>query len=350
MRSSLFLLVLLVLAAAWARSAAAGPSSPLYLALGDSLAAGVGASEPAQTGYVGLVFDALRTEPSSPYSEADLALLNLGDPGETTTSIEASGGQLEKALAEIESRKDDSIPGNEVAVITIDIGANDFIPLVQGESPCLPNPLAEACQKAAVSALDTFRTNFGDIMRRLRTAAGPEVEIVALGLYNPLSGTGGPFDAVGDAAVGLFNSTVATAVADPDIQAGLVDVFVLFVGRGPQLTHIAELPPDIHPNDSGHYLMAQATVRALGLPPDAVATPASGAPALRTPTPTSSPRPPASPSTVSPTATALALPSAGGDGDDDTPWALYIGLVVGGVVVVATGLVLLARRRAARGR
>ena len=61
----------------------------------------------------------------------------------------ASGGQMDKALAEIESRRDDSIAGNEVVVITIDIGANDFIPLVLGDSPCLPNPLADACQDAA---------------------------------------------------------------------------------------------------------------------------------------------------------------------------------------------------------
>ena len=59
----------------------ARPAVPLYLALGDSLAAGVGASEPAQTGYVGLVFDALRTEPASPYRESGLTLLNLGVSG-----------------------------------------------------------------------------------------------------------------------------------------------------------------------------------------------------------------------------------------------------------------------------
>ena len=316
MRGPLLLLALLLLGVAWAGDAAASPSSPSYLALGDSLAAGVGASEPAQAGYVGLVFDALRTEPASPYREGDLTLLNLGDPGETTTSIQASGGQLEKALAEIESRKDDSVAENEVAVITIDIGANDFIPLVQGESPCLPNPLADACQEAAMSALTTFRTNFTDIMRRLRAAGGPEVEIVALGLYNPLSRTGGPFDAVGDAAVELFNSTAAAAAADSEIQARMADVFALFDGRGSELSHIEELPPDVHPNDSGHYLMAQAVVMALGLPADAVAAP----------------------------------PDAGGDGDDDTPWVLYVGLVVGSVVAVAGGLVVLARRRATRGQ
>jgi acyl-CoA thioesterase I len=314
-RSSLLLLALLVLPVAWVGSAAAGPSSPLYLALGDSLAAGVGASEPAQTGYVGLVFEALRTDPASPYREAELTLLNLGDPGETTTSIQASDGQLETALAEIERRKNDGTAGNETAVITIDIGANDFLPLVQGQSPCLPNPLAPACQKAAMSALTTFQANFTDIMRRLRAAAGPEVEIVALGLYNPLSGSGGPFGAVGDAAVELFNSTAAAAAADPNIQARMADVFALFDERGPELSHIADLPPDVHPNDSGHYLMAQAVVMALGLPADAVAAP----------------------------------PDAGGDGDDDTPWVLYIGLVVGGVAVVAMGLVVLARWRAPRG-
>jgi acyl-CoA thioesterase-1 len=331
-RSLLLLLALLLLGVAWTGGAGAAPGSPLYLALGDSLAAGVGASEPAQTGYVGLVFDVLRTELTSPYRESGLALLNLGDPGETTTLMLAAGGQMDKALAEIESRRDDGIAGNEVAVITIDIGANDFIPLVQGDSPCLPNPLADACQEAAVSALATFEFNFTDIMHRLRAAAGPDVEIVALGLYNPLSGTGGPFDAVGDTAVGLFNNTVSVVVGASDIQAGLADVFPLFQGRGSELTHIAELPPDVHPNDSGHYLMAQAVVVALGLPAGAVATPPSGAPPQ---------------ATTTPTPTVAVLPAAGGD-SDDTPWALYVGLAVGvvGVLVVATGLVVLARQRA----
>jgi acyl-CoA thioesterase-1 len=338
------LLALLLLGVAWAGDATASQGSPLYLALGDSLAAGVGASEPAETGYVGLVYDALRTEPASPYSESGLILLNLGDPGETTTSMLVSGGQMDQALAEIEGRKDDGIAGNEVAVITIDIGANDFIPLVLGDSPCLPNPLAEACTQAAASALTTFRSNFADIMRRLRAAAGPEVEIVAVGLYNPLSGSGGPFDAVGDAAVGLFNSTVAAAATDDDIRATFADVFPLFQNRGSELTHAAEMPPDVHPNDGGHYLIARAVVAALGLPAEVVATPPSGAPALRTPTPST--RPPDVLPTASPTATVSALPAAGEQGDDDnTPWALYIGLIATAAVVVAGGLLVLVRRR-----
>ena len=242
----------------------------------------------------------------------------------------------EQALAEIESRRNDGVDGNEAAVITIDIGANDFIPLVLGDSPCLPNPLAQACQNAAASALTTFRSNFADIMRRLRATAGPEVEIVALGLYNPLSGTGGPFDAVGDAAVELFNRNVATAVAQPDIQARLADVFPFFQGRGPELTHAAELPPDVHPNDSGHYLLALAVVEALGLPAEAVATPPSGAPPVATLSST--------PATRTPTSTVPAPPSTGGGGDDDTPWPLYVGIIVAGIVM-ATGLLVLARRR-----
>jgi lysophospholipase L1-like esterase len=341
------LLALLLLTGAWAGSpdVSGSQSSPLYLALGDSLAAGVGASEPAQTGYVGLVFDALQTEPTSPYGEGELILLNLGDPGETTTSMLASGGQMEKAVAEIESRRDDGTAGNEAAVITIDIGANDFIPLVMGDSPCLPNPLAEACQEAATSALTTFRSNFADIMRRLRAAAGSDVEIVAVGLYNPLSGSGGPFDAVGDAAIELFNRTVAEAAAEPAIQARLADVFPLFQDRGSELTHVAELPPDVHPNDGGHYLMAQVVVTALGLPAGAVATPPSGAPPAAAASPTPSPRPATSPPAASPTATVRALPAAGGHGDNDTPWGLYVGLIVAGVVVVAGGLLVLVRRR-----
>ena len=332
MRSFLVLLTFCLLSTAWAGDATASQSSPLYLALGDSLAAGVGASEPSDSGYVSLVYDALLTDPAF---FNDLTLMNLGNPGETTTSMLA-GSQMNAALNQIEGRREDSIAGNEVVVITIDIGANDFIPLVLGDSPCLPNPLAQACQDAAASALATFRSNFADIMRRLRAAAGPEVEIVALGLYNPLSGTGGPFDAVGDAAVELFNQSVATTVAQPDIQARLADVFPLFRGRGPELTHAAELPPDVHPNDGGHYLLALAVVEALGLPAEAVATPPSGAPPVATLSSTAATR--------TPTSTVPALPSTGGDGDDDTLWPLYVGLIIAGIVV-ATGLLMLARRR-----
>ena len=99
---------------------------------------------------------------------------------------------MNAALSQIEGRREDGIAGNEVVVISIDIGANDFIPLVVGDSPCLPNPLAEACQDAAASALTTFRSNFADIMRRLRTAAGPEVEIVGPGALQPSLRDGWP--------------------------------------------------------------------------------------------------------------------------------------------------------------
>ena len=100
----------------------------------------------------------------------------------------------------------------------------------------------------------------------------------------------------------------------------------------------------MHPNDSGHYLMALAVVTALGLPAEAVATPPSGAPPVATLSSTPSTRTPTSLPTVTPTSTVPALPSTGGEGDGDAPWPLYVGLIVAGIVV-ATGLLVLARRR-----
>jgi lysophospholipase L1-like esterase len=326
----------LLLVVCFAGHATAGQESQLYLALGDSLAAGVGASEPEETGYVGLVYDALLTDPAF---FNNLTLMNLGIPGETTTSMLANG-QMGAALSQIEGRREDGIAGNEVAVITIDIGANDFIPLVVGDSPCVPNPLAEACTQAATAALDTFRTNFADIMRRLRAAAGPDTEIVALGLYNPLSGSGGSFDAIGDAAVGLFNDTVAEFAIQDGIRASFADVFPQFQDRGSELTHIAETPSDVHPNDAGHYMMARVVVEALGLPPETVPTPASGAPALRSPTPT---RPPGTPPAATPSATADLPPSAGEDEDNDMLWPYAVAATA--IVVLGGMLTLLWRRR-----
>src|SRR3990172_8133666 len=99
--------------------------TPLYIALGDSLAFGVGASDPPGKGYVGRTFDALRK--SDPYRQSGLELLNLSVPGATSSDLLVPGGQLESALKEISLRQGDaSSPGDDVGIISMDIGGNDL--------------------------------------------------------------------------------------------------------------------------------------------------------------------------------------------------------------------------------
>ena len=42
----------------------------------------------------------------------------------------------------------------------------------------------------------------------------------------------------------------------------VVDLAPLFAGQGSKLTHILDNPPDIHPTDAGHAVIAEALVRA----------------------------------------------------------------------------------------
>ena len=96
---------------------------PVYLALGDSLAFGIGASDPATTGYVPLFYDDLRSALPDHFDSKFLMLENLavGGPGapaggETTTTMIA-GGQLDAALAELTARNNNPRPVDDVRVM-----------------------------------------------------------------------------------------------------------------------------------------------------------------------------------------------------------------------------------------
>ena len=108
---------------------------PVYLALGDSLAVGVGASDPSTMGYVARAYASLRT--SERFGESGLELVNLGVAGATSTDLVQSGGQLDSAIEEIRSRRENDSATDDVEIITIDIGGNDLLSLVTPGSPCL---------------------------------------------------------------------------------------------------------------------------------------------------------------------------------------------------------------------
>src|SRR2546427_10303738 len=99
------------------RAASGNAEAPLYIALGDSLSAGIGASVWTEKGFVPLIHEALGP---------DFALLNLGIAGDNSRDL-LEHGPLDRALAEISRRKADDIKGNEVSLITLEIGGNDLL-------------------------------------------------------------------------------------------------------------------------------------------------------------------------------------------------------------------------------
>ena len=136
------------------------------MALGDSLAAGVGAT--AGQGYVP------RLTLAESYRTPGLTLENVSCSGATTTSMLAGGGcsyaegnQTAAAEAFLRSHV------GAVSFITIDIGANDV-------TPCAGHP-DPAC---ATGRIATVQSNLTQILARLRAAA-PGVPIIGMTYYNP---------------------------------------------------------------------------------------------------------------------------------------------------------------------
>lgn len=235
---------------------AAAQEYPLYLALGDSIAFGVGAANPAAEGYVGLTHFDLSAE-DGPYPDR-LDLVNLAEPGATSGDLLAPEGQLEKALDEIAGREEDSISGNEVELISIDVGGNDLLALANPDSPCLADTGSPECRDAITKTLSDLQDNLAAILQQLREAA-PAAGIFTINLYNPYSGTGDPREVLASVAVQQVNGVINATAADPEYGAQLVPIFELFLGRGTQW--IAS--DQIHPNDEGHRVIAEALVAAM---------------------------------------------------------------------------------------
>ncbi len=247
---------------------------PEYLALGDSLAVGIGASDPTSTGYVPLFHSYLgdavdpgRAKPAPLSSVPDafnrkfLRLANLGvggegaPPGGETTDSMIAGGQLDAALAELSARNGNARPVDDVRVVTLDIGGNDMFAVVPD---CMGGP-TEECTDAIGTALATISANFDFILSELRAAAGPDTTVIVMTYYNPLVNAGcqlSPHASLGDAllegdpALGLpggLNDLIRTIAASHG--AGVADVFGLLES--------ADVNPDCrHANDAGYEIIA----------------------------------------------------------------------------------------------
>jgi GDSL-like Lipase/Acylhydrolase family len=117
------------------------PGLPVQLALGDSVAAGVGAGateeERRRSGYVGLLHEHLRAgldcvpaasaRPSVGCEQLQLVDVSVG--GATTSTLIEH--QLPAAVGLLKARNADANPRNDVEVVTVTIGGNDlFGPVV----------------------------------------------------------------------------------------------------------------------------------------------------------------------------------------------------------------------------
>ena len=149
-----------------------------------------------------------------------LVRTNLGKPGETGGTF-VSGGQLNAALAAIDSTSD-------TRVVTLDIGGNDVLDLLNTGQPCATDPAGGTCTQAVAAALAAFTPKYQEILVAITialTGDPGEEEILVMANYNPYDGTGSPFEVPVEGALLGSDRTMdcAANIADPGKQ-GLNDI------------------------------------------------------------------------------------------------------------------------------
>ncbi len=232
-----------VLAAAGARCKRPGePAAPAWsgvmLSLGDSVAAGNGASDPAATSFAALVA-----------RDEGVELVNLAVAGATTQDV------LDAQLP----RADERLAGRRVAFVTVSVGGNDLAALIPNAA-CVQEPLPASCP------LDETLRGVGARYRRIVATLRsryPQAPVVLLAYPNFFSGTGHPFEAPAGCVLPRLDAAIRAVAADDGGRHGVAEAAPAFEGRGGELTHVLDPASDPHPDDAGHRAIADAFEAAL---------------------------------------------------------------------------------------
>jgi lysophospholipase L1-like esterase len=215
----------------------------IYMALGDSIAYGVGAPTPPEQGYAGLFYNNYLRR-----AKPDLQTYkNLAVPGETSASIfegrRGNKSQWQKALDEIDAAK---ASGKVVSPITLTLGGNDM----------LENRQSSEGQRA--TALSRFEKNLSRAVDELVQKTGGRSDIILTTYYNPYIALG-PNDEE-TSWVKRFNETIRS-VAETR-KARVADFFTPLFQQEGEYTWI--MFGDVHPTGPGYSLLAQSLWRTSG--------------------------------------------------------------------------------------
>ena len=256
--------LLVPLAQAPAGAAPKAAPSGAYLALGDSVAAGVGAG--AAGGYVQQLAERISRKDSCGAGAAvgcRVVLEDVSVSGATTLTLIAD--QLPLALQVLVERNQNASPADDVRLITLTIGGNDlFRPIV---AAC--GTLTLACLQTVQQQLGQLAAGYQTILSQLRAAAGPGTTIAVMTYYNALVGT----CPLPDALIPLADVVLEGGSLGPaTLPAGANDVirsaaaaFGAVVVETAAVVGAAQLAGDcLHPNASGHAAIASQFEAAVG--------------------------------------------------------------------------------------
>lgn len=229
-------LLLYLVAVVRGGSSESEPYESIYVSLGDSIAAGSGASDPKTTGFAALLAA----------DEGVASLHNVAAPGAATQDV--IEGQVARALV--------AINAGRVAFITISAGGNDLGALM-GNQACARDPVPDTCPLD--KQLATVEANMRTILGYLRESA-LRAPIVILAYPNFFSGTGHGFEAPAGRVLPELRAMLERVANDYEHVAVAAPSFE---GRGAELTHVLDPISDPHPNDAGHRVIADAMAAAL---------------------------------------------------------------------------------------
>lgn len=222
--------------AALFESSTVAASQHEYIALGDSIAAGLVTSLPRDRGYPALVSNLLeKLDASGPESVA-VKSVNLAVPGETDESF-VSGGQLQSFRDEIASLRS---RGADLQLVTLTLGGNDILQLQnQGNAD-------------RQAGLDRFKASFSAAVSDIEQALGDLKPTIVVTTYYDLS-DGDPQVQNSDAWwVAQFNDVIRSTAQQHGLN--VADLEPAFRG------HIRDwtwYPLDVHPNNDGHAEIAK---------------------------------------------------------------------------------------------
>lgn len=201
-----------------------------YVALGDSLAAGVG----AERGYVDRYAEHLRND-----TGAEVRVTNLGVSGRTAPQL------LEALRNDPSTRK--AIRGAEV--VTFNIGINDLGEAGMAyENGACGGPDDEECLRAVVEAVERDWDAITEEILRLRSTDDAAIRTAGLGYTPDVEGVYGPY-------LAEVNRHIAASAGDN----GIPYAEIRLGGEGMSRD-------GVHPNDEGYGKIADG-LRGLGYEP-----------------------------------------------------------------------------------
>lgn len=209
-----------------------------YVALGNSLAAGILNDLTQGIGYPAHIKDGIERETA--YS---VILDNEGVGGYTTVDV----------VEQLSENKDNVIEKlTNADLITIDIGANDLLGAIDmGAILVDPDSANDLLYEAEQKALPVVAENFNSILEQIREL-NPEASVYVMGYYNGLYFLPDFIEETITTIMGNLNKTIATA--SENYQAYYVPTLETFDGK-----YEDYLPnPDIHPTEEGYVAIAGA--------------------------------------------------------------------------------------------